>query len=87
MNEQEKWEYINELDEEFLIGNVILSEWSVFLTRDAETAFWEAIMANTMNSNIEIEARFLTCGDSWRGKGTAVEIYQGYLANTKGYKN
>ena len=37
-------------------------------------------MTNTMNSNIEIEARFLACGDSWRGKGTAVEIYQGYLA-------
>jgi len=37
-------------------------------------------MTNTMNRNIEIEARFLACGDSWRGKGTAVEIYQGYLA-------
>ncbi len=37
-------------------------------------------MTNTMNSNIEIEARFLACGESWRGKGTAVEIYQGYLA-------
>ena len=36
-------------------------------------------MTNTMNSNIEIEARFLACGESWRGKGTAVEIYQGYL--------
>jgi len=39
MNEQEKWEYINTLDDELLIGNVILSEWSTFLIRDAETAF------------------------------------------------
>ena len=39
MNEQEKWEYINKLDEELLIGGVILSEWSTFLIKDAETAF------------------------------------------------
>ena len=39
MNEQEKWEYINKLDEEFLVGGVILSEWSTFLIKDAEAAF------------------------------------------------
>ena len=39
MDEQAKWEYINKLDEELLIGNIILSEWSTFLIRDAETAF------------------------------------------------
>ena len=39
MNEQEKWEYINKLDEELLVGGVILSEWSTFLIREAETAF------------------------------------------------
>lgn len=32
-----------------------------------------------MNQDIEIEARFLVCGDGWRAKGAAVEIYQGYL--------
>ena len=37
-------------------------------------------MTNKTNRNLEIEARFLACGDSWRGKGTAVQIYQGYLA-------
>ena len=39
MNEQGKWEYINRLDEELLVGGVILSEWSTFLIREAETAF------------------------------------------------
>jgi CYTH domain-containing protein len=35
------------------------------------------------NRNIEIEARFLVCGDGWRGMGKAVEIYQGYLTTGK----
>lgn len=39
MNENEKWDYINELDEELLKGGVILSEWSSFLIRDADKAF------------------------------------------------
>ena len=39
MTEQEKWDYILALDEELLIGGVILSEWSTFLARDAENAF------------------------------------------------
>lgn len=39
MTEEEKWDYINQLDEEFLLGGVILSEWTSFLVRDAEIAF------------------------------------------------
>ena len=39
MDEQAKWEYINNLDEELLVDGVILSEWSSFLIREAETAF------------------------------------------------
>jgi hypothetical protein len=39
MIEQEKWDYINALDDELLLGGVVLSEWSTFLARDAETAF------------------------------------------------
>jgi len=39
MIEQEKWDYINALDHELLLGGVVLSEWSTFLARDAETAF------------------------------------------------
>jgi len=39
MTENEKWDFINKLDEKLLVGGVILSEWSAFLIRDAETAF------------------------------------------------
>ncbi len=39
MTEQEKWNYIITIDEELLLGGVILSEWSTFLARDAEIAF------------------------------------------------
>ena len=43
MTEQEKWNYIIELDEELLLGGVILSEWTTFLAKDAETACQAAI--------------------------------------------
>ena len=39
MNEQKKWNYINTLEDELLLGGVILSEWSTFLAKDAELAF------------------------------------------------
>lgn len=39
MTEQEKWNFIIALDEELLLGGVVLSEWSTFLARDAEIAF------------------------------------------------
>lgn len=39
MTKEEKWDYINQLDEELLLGGVILSEWTTFLVRDAEIAF------------------------------------------------
>ena len=39
MTEQDKWDYINDLDEELLQGGVILSEWTTFLVKDAEMAF------------------------------------------------
>ncbi len=39
MTETEKWNYINQLDEELLLGGVVLSEWTTFLVKDAEIAF------------------------------------------------
>lgn len=39
MNEEEKWQYLVDLDEQFLLGGVILSEWATFLIKDADTAF------------------------------------------------
>jgi hypothetical protein len=39
MAEEDKWDFINQLDEELLQGGVILSEWSAFLIRDADTAY------------------------------------------------
>ncbi len=33
MAEEQKWDYINKLDEEFLLGGVTLSEWTTFLAK------------------------------------------------------
>ena len=61
MNENEKREYILELDDELLRGGVILSEWSTFLIRDADTAFCNgAYLATILNvvAGIESHLRF-----------------------------
>jgi hypothetical protein len=39
MTEQQKWDYLTELDETLLQGGVILSEWATFLVKDADLAF------------------------------------------------
>lgn len=39
MTEEEKWQYLVDLDDQLLQGGVILSEWATFLIKDADTAF------------------------------------------------
>ena len=39
MTETEKWNFLVQLDETFLKGAVILSEWVAFLVRDTDRAF------------------------------------------------
>jgi hypothetical protein len=39
MNEDEKWEYLVELDKTLLRGGVILSEWATVLIKSADLAF------------------------------------------------
>lgn len=39
MTNQERWDYLLELDEELLVGGVILSEWCSLIVREADTAF------------------------------------------------
>ena len=39
MNEDERWDFLVQLDEELLKGGVILSEWCSFIVREADTAF------------------------------------------------
>jgi|SRR5690554_1736992 len=57
MTENEKWEYINELDEELLLGGVTLSEWTTFLVKDAETAFcYGAYLSSILACQAAIES-------------------------------
>lgn len=57
MNSEEKWDYVNKLDEELLLGGVILSEWSAFLIRDADEAFCSgANLAAILVSQAAIES-------------------------------
>jgi len=39
MTEEDKWQYLVELDERLLHGGAMLSEWTAFLIRDADLAF------------------------------------------------
>lgn len=39
MNEHERWDHLVALDEELLVGGVILSEWCCFIVRESDIAF------------------------------------------------
>jgi hypothetical protein len=39
MTENERWEYLLRLDDELLLGGVVLSEWCTFIVRESNTAF------------------------------------------------
>lgn len=39
MKLEDRWQHLNELDDELLKGGVILSEWCSFIVREADTAF------------------------------------------------
>lgn len=55
--EEQKWDYILQLDEELLLGGVILSEWTTFLAKDAETAFCSgAYLSSILSSQAAIES-------------------------------
>ena len=56
MNEGERWEIINGLDEELLKGGVILSEWCTFIVREADLAFVKgANLASILTATAGIE--------------------------------
>lgn len=61
MTEQEKWNFIIELEEKHLQGGVILSEWTTFLAKDAEIAYCSGANLSsilTCQSAIESHLRF-----------------------------
>jgi len=39
VDESDKWKYVLSLDEKYLLGGVLLSEWTTRIARDADTAY------------------------------------------------
>jgi hypothetical protein len=55
-SEQERWEFISTLDEEYLKGGVIISEWCIFIVRSADEAFGAgAFLASILTAVAGIE--------------------------------
>ena len=65
MTTDEKWAFLLALDDEYLLGGVMLSEWTTFLVREVDTAFCNhanltAILA--AQSAIECHLRYENSG-------------------------
>lgn len=57
LDKEDKWEYINQLDDELLLGGVVLSEWTTFLAKDSETAYCSgAYLSSILSSQAAIES-------------------------------
>lgn len=65
MTEEDKSQFLVELDERLLQGSVILSEWATFLIRDADTAFVAgAYLASIITALAGIETHLRSEGGS-----------------------
>ena len=81
MIEEEKWNYINQLDEELLLGGVILSEWTTFLAKDAETPFCSgAYLSSILSCQAAIESHLRY--DYFDGDKTKVWTFYDLIENS-----
>lgn len=56
MTENEKWNYINQLESDLLKGGTILSEWTSFLVKDSHLAYCSgAYLSSILSSQSAIE--------------------------------
>jgi hypothetical protein len=73
MTEEDKWQYLVDLDDRLLQGGVILSEWATFLIRDADTAFVAgAHLASIISGLAGVETHLR--GESGSSKQRLVEL-------------
>lgn len=57
MNQEERWNYLLQLDEKLLVGGAVISEWTTFLVRDTDIAFCSgANLATILVGQAAIEA-------------------------------
>lgn len=74
MTEKERWEYLVSLDEELLKGGILLSEWCVFIVKEADTAFAKgAFLASILTAVSAIET-YLRSEYSSSGKERLVDL-------------
>lgn len=65
----ERWELIHALDEEYLIGGVILSEWCTFIVRSSDEAFGAgAFLASILTAVAGIETHLRSQGGQIAGR-------------------
>lgn len=75
MTEEDKWQYLVDLDEHLLQGGVILSEWAAFLIKDADMAFVAgAHLASILTGLAGVET--LLRGESGRSKQRLVDLIE-----------
>ena len=76
MTEEDKWQYLVDLDDRLLKGGVILSEWATFLIRDADTAFvGGAHLASIITGLAGVETHLR--GEGGSSKQRLVELIDG----------
>ena len=69
MTSEEKWQHVLALDDKYLVGGVVLSEWTVFLVRDADTAFCSGANLSAIlacQAAIECHLRYEYCNSAAR---------------------
>ena len=74
MDEDERWDALNALDEELLKGGVILSEWCSFITCETDTAFAKGLYLASILTAVSAIETYLRSEYSQQGRDRLVDL-------------
>ncbi len=76
--EESRWAYLIDLDEQLLVGGVVLSEWCAFITREADSAYAKgAFLGAILTACCAIETHLRGESATERSKAGFAEMING----------
>ncbi len=77
-SEESRWAYLVDLDEQLLVGGVVLSEWCAFITREADSAYAKgAFLPAILTACCAIETQLRAESATERSKAGFAELIDG----------
>ncbi len=74
MAEDDRWQYIQGLDDELLLRGVMLSEWCTFIVKDADLAFVHGAFLSSIITSLAAVETYLRAEYGAKGKDSLANL-------------